>query len=426
MRPERSAAAALVAALLAPAVVAPAVVVSALASVVLAPSPAAADDATVPGALASTAVNTARFSISVPDGVVPRAITGILRMPEVVQSGVVTFRVNGRVARSIGSTLYKRVRIPVTAADVIADGTMSLTIASQGPAVQNVCRPAAGEATFRTIKLEYRGKEKPPTTLANFFPPSSARIDVFIPPDSNDDLIEAGLAAVAALASRYPEGTPIQLGSTTEPPATGVASQRAVILAEGRAGEVTTDIVVSPVNEIPTLTISATGEDLGAAARALAQTDGADTLQLANDPDAEGLSGQLGQRTPQLERTLAEVGASEVALSGYGETSQLIEIPQDAFSTAVSAITVHLEGAHSAVADADRARLDVRMNGDLVFSEVLDETGDLAMDFTVPAGRLRSVNDLELVLSAVTVDGLPCAAPGSPPWRSTSTPRARR
>jgi hypothetical protein len=55
------------------------------------------------------------------------------------------------------------------------------------------------------------------------------------------------------------------------------------------------------------------------------------------------------------------------------------------------------------------------MNGELVGSKTLDDTGVLDLDFTVPAGKLRSVNELQLVLSAVTPDGLPCAAPGSPP-----------
>jgi Bacterial cellulose synthase subunit len=377
--------------------------------------PSEADDATLPGTLSTTSVNTSRFDVPVPPGVVPQAISGVLTMPEVVDGGVVTFRVNGRVVRTLPSTLYAKVRIPVTAADVVADGTIGLTMTSLGPPVADLCRPTAGEAVLRKIALTYGGTEQPPTTLANFFPPSSSRIDVLIAADADDDLLEAGVAAVAALNSRYPEGTEIELGRLTETPTSGVASQRVVTLVEGRPGEVTTDVSVAPGSNIPVLTISATGDDLGAAARALALTDGGDTLQLADDPEAEGISGETGSRAPDLEQSLADVGAGEVSLSGYGLTSQVVRIPQDAFSTPVSAIAVHLQGAHSAVSDPDRARLDVRMNGELVGSETLDTAGVLDMDFTVPAGKLRSVNELELVLSAVTPDGLPCAVPGSPP-----------
>lgn len=382
---------------------------------VLGPVPASAEDTPVPGSMSTTAVNTTRFDIPVPAGVVPQAITGVLTMPEVVNNGVVTFRVNGRVALSVDSTLYAKVRIPVTAADVIANGTIGLTMASQGPAIAAVCRPAAGEASLRKIALDYSGAERAPTSLANFFPPSSNRIDVLIAEDADDELLEAGIAAVAALRSRYPEGTEIELGRLADAPATAVATQRVVALTVGRPGEVTTDIAVTPGSGVPVLTIAATGEDLGAAARGLALTTGGDTLQLVNDPEAEGISGELGSREPDLERTLADIGADDVVLSGYGLTAQVVEIPQDAFSSPVSELDVHLQGAHSAVTDPDRARLDVRMNGELVGSKVLDSSGVLEMDFLIPAGRLRSVNELELVLSAVTPDGLPCAAPGSPP-----------
>jgi len=383
--------------------------------VALGPVSAWAEEAPVPGSLSTASVNTTRFDIPVPPGVVPRTITGVLTMPEIIDDGTVTFRVNGRVARTVPSTLYAKVRIPVTRADVIADGTIGLTLASQGPTVGGVCQPGAGQASLRKIALHYRGQEQAPTTLADFFPPASSRIDVLVAADGDDHLLEAGLAAVAALSSRYPEGTEIRLGRLGDAPATAVASQRVVVLTAGRPGEVTTDISVTPGAGVPVLTIAADGEDLGAAARALALTDGGDTLQLANDPEAEGISGELGSREPDLERSLADLGAGEVALSGYGVTAQVVRIAQDAFSSPVTELEVHLQGAHSAVLDPDRARLDVRMNGELVGSKTLDDTGLLEMDLTVPAGTLRSANELQLVLSAVTPDGLACAAPGSPP-----------
>ena len=392
-----------------------AVLAAGMACAVLLPATATADDATVPGVLASTAVNTTSLDVPVPLGTTPRAITGVLTMPVVVDEGVVTFRVNGRIAKTVDSTLYAKVRIPVTASDVVADGTIGLSISSHGPAIEGICRPAAGAATFRKIAVDFSGKERQPTTLATFFPPSSAGILVLIADDADDDLLEAGIAAVAALASRYPQGTDIRLAPISEAPTSGTATQRVVVLGQGRAGEITTDIAVAPDVVVPTLAIAATGDDLSAAARGLALPQGSDTLQLADDPDVEGLTGQLGQREPNLDLTLAEAGADDVALSGYGAISQVLTLPQDAFSSPVSAMDVHLEGAHSAVDDPSRARLDVRLNGELVGSHVLDETGDLQMDFTVAAGRLRAVNKLELVLSAVTPDGLPCAAPGAPP-----------
>ena len=51
---------------------------------------------------------------------------------------MVTFRVNGRIAATVAVDAVPKVRIPVTAADVIADGTIGLTMASQGPAIGNL------------------------------------------------------------------------------------------------------------------------------------------------------------------------------------------------------------------------------------------------------------------------------------------------
>ena len=174
--------------------------------VVLGPVSASAEDVPVPGSMSTAAVNTTRFDVPVPAGVVPRAITGVLTMPEVVNNGVITFRVNGRIARTLPSTLYAKVRIPVTAADVVANGTIGLSMSSQGPAIGGVCRPAAGEASLRKIALSYRGTEQAPTSLANFFPPTSNRIDVLIAPDADDDLLEAGIARGRGADQPLPRG----------------------------------------------------------------------------------------------------------------------------------------------------------------------------------------------------------------------------
>ena len=64
------------------------------------------------------------------------------------------------------SALYQKVRIPVTPADVIADGTIGLTMTTQGPAAAGAtCVPPAGVASMRKIELDYRGTEVAPTTV---------------------------------------------------------------------------------------------------------------------------------------------------------------------------------------------------------------------------------------------------------------------
>ena len=98
-------------------------------------------------------------------------------MPEVVEGGTITFRVNGAVRTTVPSALYQKVRIPVDPADVVADGTIGLTMTTEGPAQAGAaCVPTGGVASMRKLELDYRGTEVAPTAVADFFPASSSGI----------------------------------------------------------------------------------------------------------------------------------------------------------------------------------------------------------------------------------------------------------
>ena len=106
---------------------------SAASFVALPAGPARADLTAVPGTMSTAAQNTSSFAVPVPDGVEVRAITGVVTMDEVVEGGTITFRINGAVRETVPSALYQKVRIPVDPADVIADGTIGLTMTTEGP-----------------------------------------------------------------------------------------------------------------------------------------------------------------------------------------------------------------------------------------------------------------------------------------------------
>src|SRR3712207_5406654 len=109
--------------------------------------------------MSTAAQNTSSFAVHVPPGVEVRAITGVLTMPEVVEGGTVTFRVNGAVRTTVPSALYQKVRIPLDPPDVIADGTIALTMTTEGPSTGAACLPAGGVASLRKIELDHRGAE---------------------------------------------------------------------------------------------------------------------------------------------------------------------------------------------------------------------------------------------------------------------------
>ena len=357
----------------------------------------------------STAVeSTSSFAVHVPSGVEVRSIDGAVTMPEVVEGGTITFRINGAVRTSVPSALYQKVEIPVTPADVIANGTIGLTMSTEGPAAAGAtCLPAGGVASMRKIELTYRGAEVAPTTVADFFPPSSAGFTVVIPENADADMITAGLTAVDALAYRYDDDTPISLSLTAPPPETATASQRVVALAPGRPGEVTT--AVSTTSGIPMLTLTGTGDSLVDAARALST----DLLGLSGT-DAQDLSQQIKPRSTAKTRTLDDLGVDSLAITGYGSVTQQFELRQDSFGEPVSSMKLHLEGSHTAFAAGSGARLDVRANGDLIGSAVLGSEAGFDLDAQLPAGKLRSVNDIELTLNALAPDGSACTPPSIP------------
>jgi hypothetical protein len=385
--------------------------VSALAAVpaTLLPTGAARADVTsIPGTLSTAAQNTSALQVPVPAGVQVSAINAVVTQSEVTDGTVISFLVNGAVRLQVPSALYQKVSVPVTQADVVADGTIAFSVlTSTTPAAGATCAPAGGVAALRKIELQYTGTETPPTTLADFFPESSSGITVVIPSDADDDMITAGLTAVAALAYRYDDATPVNLSLNVPDAATATASQRVVALTPGRAGEVTT--AVSTTSGIPLLTFTGAGDDLVDAVRTLST----DALGLSGT-DAVDPSLQTKPRSTATERTLDDLGVDPVALTGYGSVTQQIELRQDSFGEPVDAMSLHLEGTHTAFAAASGARLDVRANGTLIGSTVLGDEARFDLDVKVPASQLRSVNDITMTLTAVAPDGSACTPPSIP------------
>jgi len=372
------------------------------------PTASYAGAALVPGTMASNDVETSSFSVPVPPGVVPSAITATLTQPELVEGGTVLFSVNGRPALSVPSTLYRRVTIPVTPADVVADGTIALSISTAGVAAAGAtCTPPAGSAALRRIALQYTGVETAPTTVATFLPPASAGVTVQIPEDADETTITAGLTAIAALAVKYDDTTPLNLAVAAPAPTTPVATQRLVVIAPGPAGEVAATVGVT--NGIPTLTLTGAGDGLVAAARALST----DSLGLSGGT-AQNPSQQAKPRNTATTRTLGSLQVGDLSLTGYGSVSRGFELRQDSFGQPVEKMQVHLEGTHTAFTEGSNARLDVRANGALVASQNLGEESSFSVDFTVPADQLRSVNGLSLTLNAYAPDGSACTPPSIP------------
>ena len=93
---------------------------------------------------------------------------------------------------------------------------------------------------------------------------------------------------------------------------------------------------------------------------------------------------------------------------GLGSAS--VAIPQDAFGGPLERLDLDVVGTHTAVDPAAKAQLNTYVNDYLVDSQLLGKATALTIEASVPAARLRPVNDVRFTLAALPVDGV-CADP---------------
>ncbi|MDN4160172.1 cellulose biosynthesis cyclic di-GMP-binding regulatory protein BcsB [Nocardioides abyssi] len=363
--------------------------------------PAAAARTTLPGGLDTTSLQTATVSVPVPAGVDPRWVTGALTVGE-GSRGTVNLLVDGRVVRSVPARPWQRVALPVGRDDVRPDGTISLGVRFRPEGDRSGCRPVEEhEVRLTNLALLHQGAEAVDLDPAGFLPAAASRVDVVVPRNASDDVLDAALAAVGALAARYRAGVPVALTTADVVlPRTG-AGQRVVRIGPGEAGSAPTTTAAVRFG-LPNLSITGSGDDLRRAVLDVLAPAGDTTPRPAADSGA-------GAPAP-VTRTLRELGATgrDTVLSGYGRSASVLEVPQDAFGGPVDRLDLQLTGTTTDVPAGTQARLDTYLDGRLVDSATLDEGGDLAVTTTVPGSRLAASTRLELVLTAVPEGG--CAS----------------
>jgi hypothetical protein len=361
------------------------------------PAPALADELDLTQSVTTQGTATTT-RLSVPDGVTPVAVRGLLNVDDTAD-GQIRLSVHGQVVRTVPVRLSQWVRIPVSSSDLEADHTLALSVEYVPPG-RDSCgagRPPA-EARLSRLSLIFTGDEVVPTSVATFLPAAASRIDVVVPGTADDFLVEAGLTAVVALSEKYPAPVPVTLTPGDQPIPRVGAGQRVVRFVQRPGGTVMSTVGVE--RGIPTLTISGSGTSIVDAARALR----AGALSIADAPTADGMSLRVADSDVDTRASLADLGTERLRLSGWGQTDAYVGIPQDAFGGPIDSLEIDLVGMHTAV-EGVNARVDVFANDILVGSTVLDDDPEFQLPVTVPPDHLRAENGLEVVLSALPEDG---------------------
>jgi hypothetical protein len=372
------------------------------------PAPAQADELGLGQSLTTQGAQPNVTRLAVPDGVTPDSLRGLLSV-ENAEGGQVRISVHGRVVRVAPARLSEWVRIPVSPRDLESDHTISVGL-EYVPADGGSCNASGSPVLARLsrLSLAFTGSESAPTTVAGFFPAAASRVDVVLPDNADDYLVEAGLTAVAALSQKYAAPVPVVLSPASKAIPRVGAGQRVVRLVQQPGGTVSSTVGVE--RGIATLTIKGSGPALVDAARALR----ADAMALADGETTEGMSLQVADSDLDTRTTLAELGAERLRLTGWGQADTYVGIPQDEFGGPIDALTIDLVGTHTAV-DGVNARVDVFLNDALVASTLLDEETDFHLPISVPSELLRAENGLQVLLRALPQDGRCGAAATQPP-----------
>ena len=271
------------------------------------------------------------------------------------------------------------------------------------PATRDVCALASTTATLSGISVDTAGNETVPRTVGEFFGPAVTAVLIPVPENPPADVSAGILGAAAAMANRYPDA------DTSTVAASGLEDRAAALPAGARIVSVVQDsgLATTKLGSVaghPQLTLSGHGDELRNSALALAS----DHTALADDATVSGMTTAMpaGQG---LTQTVADLGAQNVKLSGYGTQETYLGVSQSQFGGTVSAWTVHLRGTHTAIPDGGKAELSVYWNDYLLSSRTLD--GDsFEVNAEVPKGQLQARNGLRLRLAALPAGG-DCTGP---------------
>ncbi len=365
-------------------------------------SPASA--AYIPVNVGMSASNNSSQTAVVPvaDGLTPRAIRGRITAPE--SNNGATLR-SGTVAVYAGG---QRVYLGPAAADTfsatlsnptVTNGKLTVGLSYVVSDLQNdYCAANDQQIGLEDVSVDFTGSQTPPQTVADFLTPGVNGVNVLIPTDASQELVEAGLAAVSAATHVLESDAQVRLS-------TGALDRRITSIPGARVISITdaenpVSTSISTNSGLPQLNISGQGSELAQAATAL----GGKQLPLAGSATTKGLTQQIDS-TEDLVQSFKMLGNSQPSLDGWGTQSIYVGADQSQFGGGIGDATVRIVGTHTAIPDNATATLNTYWNDSLIASQVLDKS--TAIDYTaaVPNTAIEAQNGLRIVMSSVPAGG---------------------
>lgn len=343
----------------------------------------------------------ASTDIAIPAGLTPVRVSG--KVTAAADSpGTVDIYVGGRIVAKLPALRGGSFSAAISAADV-TDGRLRVEIRNRLATGEGRCvSDSTSVETLSGLAVTVQGTATPPSSIGTFFSPAVGAALVVIPAQPSPQLSAAGLAAVGAVASRYPSSTSVRLTAGTPAPAelstlAAGPDPRVIVIGDG-PNPVSTKL--SSLRGIPALSLTGSGDELAAAARALASP----ALGLAGAQSATGLA-ESGRAEDPLRQTLADLGAGEPTLTGIGRISYTVGVSQSRFGGPVSDYEVALTGTHTPVPPSGQVTASVLWNERLVSSVLLGNDDRFSATVKIPSDLVRRDNALTLRMDVTPPGG---------------------
>lgn len=319
--------------------------------------------------------------VPIPDGTRPKSFKGRIRSQ---------FTIPGRFLIEINDTVRKRVPIrggrftvPLRARDV-RDGGVNIALLVNLRPTKDCLRDDQAQAVIRDARVVLNRRPPQPRTLAGFLSARTGRFVVTVPREPSPEEQAAGLDAVLALRRAVGTAPAITLRTTNKAPRT-TAKRRVVVVDEDGSGSSALAVRAGR------LYVTGSPQEVTKAAISLSDPN----VTLLKVRSVTNLAGTPDYSPVQTSTTLAELGIEPAALAGIGTLSSTMTISQAAFGQPVSELVFNLRGAVTPVSRGQQGRVNIRWNDQLVTSQLVTDSSDLSLDFTVAGATLLSVNRLQ-------------------------------
>lgn len=359
-----------------------------LAFVVPTTTPAQAVTAPFPYVLSiQGAYGTATVTVPVPAETSPVRFTGRIQS-SFTRPGQFLISINGQIRERVPTT-GGRFRVPLRRSDVV-DSAVRISLSVQLRPSRNCLIDDRSQATIRNPRLVLNRKPGKPQTIADFISPATRSFLVTVPTAATPDEQAAGLDTVLALRHTVGPPTRIRLRATDNPPST-TPRRSVVVVDEDGSGSSALSVRQGR------LFVTGSPGEVTKAAISIADPN----ASLLDVRTVTNLSGTADYSPVDPQTTLSDLGIPELSVVGIGSVSTTVSIPQAAFGQPVQQLILNLRGAATPVRKGQEGRINIRWNNELVSSRLLTDNSRVALDLTIGAGNLFSVNYLTAELEYI-------------------------